>query len=253
MKNILLALLMSTFLFAATTEQVEAYLSISNADEQLVELEQEFSRMQNNLNSISQDQEEVENYDMQLLSIRFKEYLQKHLSDDEMDAILKAYRNVLLLQFTSAVAESQSISDETLDAYIKELTSDPQMEARIKLVEKISKEMYDKSSMAVMYDSLMKLLLTHAPGGDQIDEKILTKCREASIKHMEDEMRRETLYATRDFSMEELVSLEEIAKLPVIHKETKVVFGATAYALEEFFLSLASRYDIKKHQTEQTE
>jgi hypothetical protein len=38
---------------------------------------------------------------------------------------------------------------------------------------------------------------------------------------------------------------------PVIDKETKAVFGATAYALEEYFLSLASRYDIKKHQSKQ--
>jgi len=247
MKKVILFNILTAFLLAATPEQVEQYLSISNADEQLVELEQQFSQMQNNLNSIS-DEEETESYDMQLLSIRFKAYLQKHVSDDEMDEILEQYRNVLLLQYTSAVSESQSISDEELEKYFKEITSDPLMQTRMDLVKKISQEMYDKESMAIMFDGLMKPLLTNAPGGEKIDEKTLEANRKAYLKRMTEEMEKQTLYATRDFTTEELEALEKIAKLPVIDKETKAVFGATAYALEEFFLSLSKRYDINKHQ-----
>ena len=249
MKKIILFNILTAFLLAATPKQVEQYLSISNADEQLVELEQQFSQMQNNLNTIRKDREKTESYDMQLLSIRFKAYLQKHVSENEMGEILKQYRNVLLLQYTSAVAESQSISDKELEKYFKEITSDPQMQTRIDLVEKISQEMYDKESMVIMFDGLMKPLLANAPGGDKIDEKTLEANRKSYVKRMSEEMKKQTLYATRDFTTEELEALEEIAKLPVIDKETKAVFGATAYALEEFFLSLAKRYDINKHQS----
>jgi len=247
MKKILLSTLLSTLLMAATAEQVEQYLSISNSDEQLVELETQFSQMQENFNSLGQAQD-TQQYNMQMLSIRFKEYLQKHLSEDEMEEILKAYRNVLLLQYVSAVSESQSVEPEEIEKYIRELESDPEMHERITLVNKISDEMYDPQSMAVMFDNLMKPLLENAPGGDKLDKKVLDERRKIYIERMQEETRKETLYATRDFTLEELEKLEEIAKLPVIKQETRAVFGATAYALEEFFLSLAKRYDIQKHQ-----
>jgi len=246
MKKILLSILLSTFLLAATPEQVDRYLSISNADEQLVELETQFSRMQTNLNSISKE-EDIQSYDMQLLSIRFKEYLQKHLSEDEMDEILNLYKNVILLQFVSATAEEISDPKEA-EAYVKKIEADPESHVRIDLVKKISHEMYSKESMVLMFDNLMKPLLENAQEDNKLDPEMLKKSREAYIKRMIKEAENETLYATRDFTIEELEALEKIAREPVIDKESKAVFGAIAYALEEFFLSLAKRYDIKKHQ-----
>ncbi len=246
MKKIVLSTLCAVlFLGAATPEQVDRYLSISNADEQLVELEQQFERMQENFSRMSQE-EEVERYDTQLLSIRFKEYLQKHLSDDEMDEILDLYKNVLLLQLVSASAQSQMDADEII-RYLSEIENDPQMQTRKKLVEKISDEMYDKASMALMFDDLMKPLLENAPGGEKMNQEMLEKSRKFYVEKMIEEARNEMLYATRDFTIEELEELEQIAKEPAIDRETKAVFGATAYALKEFFLSLASRYDIGKH------
>jgi len=247
MKKILLSTLLSALLFAATPEQVDRYLSISNADEQLVELETQFSQMQENFNTLSGDQN-TQQYNMQMLSIRFKEYLQKHLSENEMDEILTQYRNVLLLQYVSAISESQNTDIEEIERYIKTLEADPDMHERVELVKKLSREMYDPESMSIMFDNLMKPLLQNAPGGENIDDKTMEKSRKVYIERMQEETWKETLFATRDFTMEELEKLLEIAKVPVIKKETKAVFGATAYALEEFFLSVAKRYDISKHQ-----
>jgi hypothetical protein len=186
---------------------------------------------------------------MQMLSIRFKEYLQKHLSEDEMDEIINAYKNVLLLQYVSATSESQTTDMKEIEAYLKELESDPDMQERIALVQKLSNEMYDQESMAIMFDNLMKPLLENAPGGQKLDKETMEKSRKDYIEKKQEVSWKETLYATRDFTTEELEKLEEIAKKPVIKQETRAVFGAIAYALEEFFLSLANRYDIKKHQT----
>jgi len=252
MKKILLSVSLSTLLFSATAEQVDQYLGISNADEQLVELENQFSRMQTNLNSLHEEDESRQSYDMQMLSIRFRDYLQKHLSEDEMESILNAYKNVLLLQFVSASAQSQKATEEEIEKYLLELSDDPLYEKRKSLAEKISDEMYDKESIVLMFDNLMKPLLENAPGGDKLSKEMLQKSREAYVKHMREEIRKETLYATRDFTMEELEALEKIAKSPAIDKETKAIFGATAYALQEFFLSLAKRYDLSKHQPAQT-
>jgi hypothetical protein len=250
MKKIFLSLCLTSLIFAATPEQVDRYLGISNADEQLAELETQFAQMQNNINRLNPNQENPQ-YNMQMISIRFKEYLQKHLSEEEMDEIINAYRNVLLLQYVTATSESQMTDPEEIEAYLKQLESDPEMDERITLVEKISDEMYDRESMAIMFDNLMKPLLENAPGGQKLDKETMHKSRKAYIEKMQEETRKETLYATRDFTYEELEKLEEIAKKPVIKRETRAVFSATAYALEEFFLSLANRYDIQKHQPPQ--
>ncbi|SFV54673.1 hypothetical protein MNB_SV-10-1304 [hydrothermal vent metagenome] len=48
MKKLFYAALLSTLLFAATPEPVKKYLSVTCAEEQLLELEKHFSVMQNN-------------------------------------------------------------------------------------------------------------------------------------------------------------------------------------------------------------
>ena len=249
MKQLLYTLIFGGMLFAATPEQVDRYLSVSNADEQLLELESQFSQMQENINRISTEND-PESYDMQMLPIRFKAYLQKNISEDEMEQILKLYKNVILLQFVSATVDEMPDA-KTVEAYVKTLKSDPESGTRIDLVKKITSQMYDKSSMALMFDKLIKPLMLNAPGGDRLDPKVLEKSRDIYLKRMVKETQDEVLYATRDFTMDELEKLEKISHEPAISIETKAVFGATAYALEAFFLSLSKRYDISKHQSTQ--
>ena len=81
----------------------------------------------------------------------------------------------------------------------------------------------------------------------QIDDETMKKSKEAYIKRMIESGKVETAYSTREFSIEELEELLKIVKTPEIDHESKVVFSATAYALKEFFLSIANRYDVSKH------
>ncbi|PTB83390.1 hypothetical protein C9926_03170, partial [Sulfurovum lithotrophicum] len=89
--------------------------------------------------------------------------------------------------------------------------------------------------------------LQSANGGTDIDEKMMEQRREAYIQSRIKDGREETLYNLKDFSIEELEALLEIVKTPSVQREVKAVYAATAYALKEFFLSMASRYDINKH------
>jgi hypothetical protein len=244
-KQLLIIILLSQLLYSATAEQVERYLSISQAEEELLLLESQFSQMQSNF---SQDSNASENktYEMELISIRFRDYIQSHLSENEMDEVLENYKNVIFLQFVSAKNDN-TFDQNTTDTYINTLKENPEAEARMKLVEEISQEINNKDAMIQMFDELMKPLMENASGGDKINEAAMKKRREAYMKRMVESSRKETLFATREFNMEELDALLEIAKTPAINHETKAVFGATAYALHEFFLSMASRYDISKH------
>ena len=245
-RTILIYTLLSTLLFAATPEQVEHYIDLSSSEEQLISLEQQFSSLQRNLNGLKSDEEASPEYDMQLLSIRFREYLQKNLSEDEMDEIIKAYRSVVLLKFASVQNDSE-YDEKEAEAYVKALQNEENASVRLKTVEKIAEKLYTKENIGILFDNLMKPFLMQSKNGDTLNEEALNKNREAYIKTKQQDGQLEIAYITREFSMEELEALLEIIKSPAVDRESKVVFAATAYALKEFFLSLASRYDVNKH------
>jgi len=253
MKRLLLTLTLLTHLsFAATLEQVEQYLSVSNAEEELLALEAQFSSMQN---SFSKEDNASDNktYDMQMLSLRFNDYLQKHLSKDEMTEVLENYKSVVLLQFVSASSEVQDHDKNETYNYVTTLKADPEAGTRIELVEQISKKLYSKEAMIIMFDELMKPLIQSGIGGEKMNDDMLKSMKENYLKAMIESSKNETLFASRDFTMEELEELLTIAKTPAIDHETKAVFGAMAYSLKEFFMSMASRYDVSKHQAKSTE
>jgi hypothetical protein len=246
-KQLFILTLLSSLLFSATPEQVEKYYSISSSEEQLIELENQFSKMQNNINKLSQKEEETSSYDMQLLSIRFREYLQKNISEDEMDEIIAQYKNVLLLQFISA-QNDPDFDPKQAEDYALQIKANPEASVRIELVEKIADSLYKKEAIAILYDNLMKPLIQNSIGGDTLNDEAMKKSKEMYIKMMIEEGKTETLYFTKEFTQEELEELLKIVQTPAMDHESKAVFGAMAHALKEFFLSMASRYDVSKHQ-----
>ena len=229
-------------LFGATPEQVDEYLSVSSAEEELIELQSQFSAMQN---GFSQNADSTETYDMQLLTVRFKDYLERSLSESEMNEILENYKSVVYLQFVSNMMYVPD-KNET-DAYLFTLEEDETLKDRLNILEDISKTLNKEKSMAVMFDELMLPLLQSAQGGNTLSKDIMEQRRKAYLKAMADNARRDTLFNLKEFSIEELEALREVVKTSAMNHETKAVYGATAYALKAFFLSLASRYDVSKH------
>jgi len=245
-KIIFAFILLTQFLFSATAEQVEQYISVSSSEEQLIELESQFSQMQQNINSIKKDESASDEYDMQLLSIRFREYIQKQLSEDEMNDILAQYRNVVLLKFVS-VQNDTEYDEKEAQSYSEALKTEENASVRLDLLDEISNTLFNKENVGILFDNLMKPLLQNSMGGEKISEESLKTNRDAYIKRNIADGKLETAYMTREFTLEELETLLDIVKTPAIERESKVIFGATAYALQEFFLSLASRYDPSKH------
>jgi len=244
-KLLFIFILSSSFVWSATADQIEEYLSVSSAEEELLALEAQFSSMQNSFSA----QEDQETYDMQLLTVRFKDSIQRSLSENEMNEVLENYKNVLYLQFVSTNTYNPD-KNET-KAYLFKLQEDETAQERMDMLEQIFKALNNKDSMLVMFDELMKPLLQSANGGKDIDKKMMEQRREVYIKSRIKDGRDETLYNLKDFSIEELEELLAIVKTPSVQREVKAVYAATAYALKAFFLSMASRYDISKHDPSQ--
>lgn len=247
LKIILSAIAVLTQLsLGATTEQIEQYLSVSNAEEEMLALESQFSAMQNSF-SKDKNASERQTYDMQLLMVRFKEHLEKSLSEDEMAEILENYRNVVLLQFVSATSQAQNYDANETENYMASLKQSPDASERMKLVKEISNKFYSKEALLIMFDDLMKPLMQNGIGGGKMTKEMLKGSRENYVKMMTEASKVETLYETKDFTIEELEELLKIAKTPAIDHEVKAVYGAMAYALKDFFMSMASHYDVSKH------
>ena len=248
MKKILLTLtLLTHFSFSATPEQVEQYLSVSNAEEQLIAMQEQYSTMQNQFTKDTNTSGKT--YDMQMLSIRFKDYIQRHLSENEMEEVLESYRNVILLQFISAESNIKNLDKNETSVYLERLKANPEAGTRIEVIQKISKALYSKEAMLIMFDDLLIPMMRNSMGSEKINDDMLKEMKKNYIKEMSKSANDATLITCKDFTMEELDSLLEIAQTPSIEHEVKAVFGAMSYALKEFFMSLSSRYNIEKHQS----
>ena len=93
LKICIYALLCFNLLSAATLEQVEAFMSVSGSEEAFMKMEKDFEKIQSLCEAEANGTEE--RYATELLSIRFKEYFEEHVSDAEMESVLDAYKNVL--------------------------------------------------------------------------------------------------------------------------------------------------------------
>lgn len=248
-KPILTLVLLSQLLFCATPKQVEDYLTVSNAEEELISLESSFSSMQSGFSQNADANNTT--YDMQLLSIRFRDFLERNISENEMDEILENYRHLILLQFVNA--SQLAVDKNTSQAYIAALKDNAEETNRVSLITEISDKLYSKEAMGIMFDGLMKPLMSNAKGGDKLSEKFMKNSQERYVKRGSEHALEQTLFITREFTIEELESLLEIAKTSAMDHEVKAVSGATAHALQDFFISMSSRYDIGKHQPKPTD
>ncbi len=241
MKKLILLTILIQFLFGASPQQVEQYIMVSNSEEELLELESQFSQMQN---GFSQDANE--SYDMQLVSLRFKDYIERNLSEDEMTEVLEHYKNVLFLQYSSALVEEEYDQNES-DTYISKLEKSEEFADRVELLDELSHILNNKEHIATFYDELLKPMMQGSVGGTKLDDEYFKESRDKYQEGAISDARKITMYATRDFSMEELEELLEFSKRSSVDMEVKVVLSATAFALKDFFLSLSSRYDVSKH------
>ena len=241
MKKLLLTLLLlSGIIYAATPEQVERYLMLSHAEDDLLELESSFGAMQNRMDAKDGN---GTTYDTEMLTIRFREKLQQSLSDSEMDKVLENYKNETLLKF---VYESSDPEGDYLEIqkYAKEAKANPELKSRLEIIQKINKYYSNEEAISQMFDTLMLPIFKRIK--PEMDDKNIKEMRKRYLKSMAENGYNQILYATREFETQELDALLEIAKTPAMGYEVKAISAAMSYAMEEFMTVMANRMGHKK-------
>jgi len=232
MKKLLLSfILLTQLLFCATDEQIEHYLLVSNSDEQLLMLQEAFCTLKQDANiSITQTK----------ILTTFKSHLKKNLTQKEMQSILNNYNNFTLLQFVSATSKLNFETNATL-TYIKEIKENNNQMLRTHLITQITQKFYNKEGLSLFFNQFLKPLITHSikntlPNEDiNTSTHILNKIKQNYLYTTSKIAYEETLFATKEFSIEELQELLTLSQLPIVKKETLSLFDAMAYALKQLF------------------
>ena len=250
-KTIALLLVSLGILSAATPEQVERYLLISGSEDQLIEFEQTIDSM-GQMFAAKGGSDVPLMQDSQMIPIRFREFIQKNLSEDEMDEVLANYQHDVLRKIVSA--EILMEEPDTLEAYrqfIQRVKSDPLSSSRTETVKKVIKQLYDEKQLITFFKKMFLPMVKKmgAVSGNKMSDKRIEKLGKSFVKRMRESNYNAMLFMTRDFSDDELQELEDISGNSATSHETRAVFGGIIYAMEEAMHSMADRFGdmIKQH------
>ena len=238
-------------LWGATPEQVERYLLISGSEDQLIEFEQTIDSM-GQMFAAKGGSDVPLMQDSQMIPIRFREYIQKHLSEDEMDEVLQNYRHDVLRKLVNA--EVLMEEPDTIEAYrqfLRRIQSDPLSSSRTETVKKVIRQLYDEKQLITFFKKMFLPMVKKmsAASGNTMSNKRIEELGKSFVKRMRESNYNAMLFMTRDFTDEEMQELEDLSGNSATSHETRAVFGGIIYAMEEAMHSMADRFGemIRQH------
>ncbi len=243
-KKLLLLLSSVTILFAATPEQVERYLLLSGSEDQLIEFEQMVDGM-GQMFAARGGSDVPLMQDSQMLPIRFREYIQRNLSEDEMDEVLANYGHDVLRKLVSA--EVLMEEPDTIQAYRQfrqQIKDDPLPGSRTETVKAIIKKLYDEKMLTEFFEKMFLPMVKQMSraGGKKMTDKQIDALGKRFVKQMRESNYNAMLFMTRDFTDDELEELDNLSGNSATSHETRAVFGAIVYAMEEAMHNMADRF-----------
>jgi len=212
--------------FSATPEQVKQFIMLSKSDRDLIEMEQMIDKM---LPAESTNNTEK-------IEIRFQEYLEKNLSEDEITELIKLYKNPLIQELYSMDSD---LPESELNEFNLSLTENPLSSERLDLNEKLIKNMFDVEDMQMIITGFQNKLLKRM-GLKPEENKITKEQQEKMVTAVRQKFKLPMLYTTQTMSLDELKNLLEITNMSIMKKSNKVTMKAAMYALESFLDELIS-------------
>jgi len=251
MKKIILILVIGFhWLFSATTEQIVQYLSLSHSEEQVLSIEQVFDSMR-------QSQESNEsNESTSQVSIVYQEYLEDHLSSNEIKEILALYRIPAMERYASEV-KSFTINKEDMDAFLEGLKEEPLSTEREEIVNKIIDNIINEELQLNFYRSMMQRYPKRADNNSSDESKNkMTPREESFVNSMKESAKNHLLYGTQVFSMEEMKELEDAITSSIFQKVKRVENESLVQIMNNYIQGVVSepkRLEEKKSKKKETE
>lgn len=232
-KLVMLFISFNTLLFAASSEEISQYLSLSHSDEEVVMIAQVFDSMR-------QTQENNEsNGSTNDVTIVYQEYLEEHLSSDEIQKAIALYNQPIMQSYISEVKTFQ-ITDDDMKAFLDSLQEEPLKSDREVLIDEIMKNLVNDTLHLNFYRSMMQRYPDRI-SDSQNSEANLTSSEQSYLEGVKTSNKNRLLYGTQTFSNEEMQSLKEAIGSSIFTKIKRVENEALVQIMNDFIRGIVSK------------
>lgn len=233
MKKILLLFLFSMqTLFSASSEEILQYLSLSHSEQQVLEIEQVF-------NSMRQSQENNEsNASTTQVTIVYQEYLEEHISSNEITKALELYRTPIMQRYVNEV-KNFAINQDDMDAFLASLEEEPLLTERQDIVDDIVKALVNEKLQLNFYRSMMQRYSDANSSSENNDSK-MTPREESYVNAMKKSLKNQLLYGSQVFSLEEMNELKDAIGSSIFNKIKTVENEALVQIMNDFIQGIIS-------------
>ena len=220
--------LLATLMFSATSQQVDQYMSTTHSDRELIEIEQMFSKLSDNID-LSDDN--ISNQ----ITIDYQIYLGKHISEDEMEELLALYRKPVMQQYINEM-DMVDIPEDEMNNFLLSLKEEPISTERQDIINDLLETMVNEDLLLDFYESMMQRYLND----NNASSKQPSKEAKRFITIIKKGVEQELLYGTQVLSLDEMKQVDKIMKSSVISKATKVESEAIIEIMNRFIKRIVS-------------
>ncbi len=228
-----ISILFSNLLFSATTEQILQYLSLSHSEQQIIGIEQVFDAMRQR----QEQNESIEsNKSTSQVGIVYQEYLEEHLSSDEIEELLALYRLPVMERYVSEV-KTLTINEDDMKAYLESLKETPLTTEREDIIEEIVFKVINKKLQRNFYRSMMQRYIKKA----DTNKTQITSNEQKFIESMSASTKNRLLYGTQIFNLEEMKELKNAIGSSIFSKVKKVENEALIEIMNDYIQGVSSQ------------
>ena len=232
MQKILLVFTLSVqILFSATTEEVLDYLSLSHSEQEVIGIANVFDSMRQ-----SQENNESNASTTDTVTV-YQEYLEEHISSNEMADILTLYRQPIMNRYISEV-KNFSINQEDMDAFLASLEEEPLLSEREDIVEDIVKVLVNEELQLNFYRSMMQ---RYSKDNNEGNKSKMTPREEGYVNAMKKSSTNQLLYGSQVFSLEEMHELKDAIESSIFKKIKRVESEALVQIMNNFIEGIISK------------
>ncbi|HIP51254.1 MAG TPA: hypothetical protein EYG94_04115 [Campylobacterales bacterium] len=235
MKRIILLWILSIqILFSASNEEVLSYLSLSHSEQEVVSIGQVFDSMR-------QTQENNEsNASTTDVVIVYQEYLEDHISSNEIADILTLYRLPIMNRYVSEV-KNFNINQEDMNAFLASLEEEPLLTEREDIANAIVEVLINEELQLNFYRSMMQRYSdSNSSKNSENNESNMSPREESYVNSMKKASKNKLLYGSQVFSLEEMNELKDAIESSIFKKIKRVESEALVQIMNNFIQGIVS-------------
>ena len=231
MQKVLFILVFSShLLFSASTQEITQYLSLSQSEQQVFAIEQVFDSMR------EQQENNESNSSTNQVSIVYQEYLEEHLSSNELEKVLALYHLPTMQRYVIDV-KTFTINKEDMDAFLENLKEEPLLSEREEIVDSIVENIVNEELQLNFYRSMMQ---RYSQKSDDNGSKA-TPREKSYVDSMKKAEKEHLLYGSQVFSMEEMKELEDGISSSIFQKVKRVENEALVMIMNNYIRGITSK------------